>query len=630
MRDEELRGQEMGRKRFTRRVLLLGGVQGLVGAGLAARMYHLQVVESPQHRAAADRNRFDDSMIAPPRGQIVDRFGRPLAVNKQNYRLFVSRDGSPDVEETLAQLARLIDLPEHRRQKALRELRTGSRFAPVMVAENLTWDEFALVNANAPALPGVTPDVGWMRDYPQKDSCAHVVGYVATPSQQDQEADPENRRLLLLPSMKIGKNGVERTEDPILRGKAGARRAEVNVRGQVIREISRDDGERGAELTLTLDADLQKYAMERMGDYSGSVVVMDVRTGDLIVLASMPGYDPNPFVGGISHAAWRALNEDPLRPLNNKAVAGSYAPGSTFKMIVALAGLDSGMISPQHTVFCNGRMPLGDHIFHCWKRGGHGAVDMNRAIKESCDVYFYDVARRMGVDRIAEVGRKFGVGEAPDVALPYVRPGVMPDRAWHLAKYGYGWPQGQTLNVSIGQGYVEMTPLQLALMTASFANGGYGVTPRLVKAINGEEVKLEPLVDLGFRRAHIEAMQRSMDAVCNEQRGTGYNARIKLAGYEMAGKTGTAQVRRITAAERARRVRANEELPRHLRDHALFVAYAPRHDPRYACSIIVEHGGGGSAVAAPMVRDILTRLMTRPPPSEAAGASEEVGQGRAG
>lgn len=626
MRNEDLRALEAGRKRFTRRALLLGGVQGLVGAALAARMYHLQVVESPQHRAAADRNRFDDSMIAPPRGQVVDRHGRPLAVNKQNYRLFVSRDGSPDVELTLDRLARLIDLPDHRRQKALRELRTGSRFAPVMVAENLTWDEFALVNANAPALQGVSPDVGWMRDYPQRDSCAHVVGYVATPSEDDQEKDPDNRRLLLLPSMKIGKNGIERTQDLLLRGKAGARRAEVNVRGRVIREISRDDGERGAELTLTLDADLQAYAMERMGDSSGAVVVMDVRTGDVIVLASMPGYDPNPFVGGIGHAAWRSLNDNPLRPLNNKAVAGSYAPGSTFKMLVALAGLDSGVVSPQHTVFCNGRMPLGDHVFHCWKRGGHGAVYMTRAIKESCDVYFYDIARRMGVDRIAEVARKFGAGAAPEIALPYVRPGVMPDRAWHLAKYGYGWPQGQTLNASIGQGYVEMTPLQMALMTAALANGGYGVTPRLVKAVNGEETKIQPLQDLGFRRIHIEAMQRAMDSVCNEQRGTGYNSRIKLAGYEMAGKTGTAQVRRITAAERARRVRANEELPRHLRDHALFVAYAPRHAPQYACSVIVEHGGGGSTVAAPIARDLLTRLMTQAPPAEAAGLGEDGGR----
>lgn len=629
MRDEELRDQEMGRKRFTRRALLLGGVQGVVGAVLAARMYHLQVVESPQHRAAADRNRFDDSMIAPPRGQIVDRVGRPLAVNRQNYRLFVSRDGSPNVEETLSRLSRLIDLPDHRRHKALRELRTGSRFTPVMVAENLNWDEFALVNANAPALQGVAPDVGWMRDYPQKDSCAHVVGYVATPSQQDQEADPENRQLLMLPSMKIGKNGVERTEDLLLRGKAGARRAEVNVRGRVIREISRDDGERGAELTLTLDAELQAYAMKLMGDYSGAVVVMDALLGDIIVLASTPGYDPNPFVGGISHTAWRALNDDPLRPLNNKATAGSYAPGSTFKMLVALAGLDSGLISPQHTVFCNGRMPLGDHIFHCWKRGGHGAVDMNRAIKESCDVYFYDIARRMGVDRIAEVGRKFGVGEAPEIGLPYVRPGVMPDRAWHQAKYNHSWPQGQTLNASIGQGYVEMTPLQMALMTAAFANGGYHVTPRLILAVNGEETKPTPLRDLGFRRAHIEAMQRSMNAVCNEQRGTAYSSRIKLPGYEMAGKTGTAQVRRITAAERARRVRRNEELPRHLRDHALFVAYAPVHDPRYACSVIVEHGGGGSTVAAPIARDLLTKLMTEPSRSEAAGAPP-AGGGRAG
>lgn len=593
---------------FSRRALFLFGAQGALAVALGGRMYQLQIVEGEHYAARAERARIKPSLLAPGRGQIFSREGKPLAVNRQNYRLLMYRENADDVEETLERLSEFIAISPLRRKQLIKEIKSTKAFLPVMIAENLTWEAFSRVNANAPALAGISPELGLTRHYPQGQYAGHLVGYVASASERDIQRAGEDSRLLKLPGMRIGKSGVEKIEEIALRGKAGLSRVEKDVHGRPIRELERKEGISGQDLTLTLNLDLQKYAMQRMNGESGSVVVMDIHNGDILALASTPGFDPNGFVLGLSQDEWVALRDNERRPLSNKAVAGLYPPGSTFKMVVALAALDSGLVGPGHAVYCGGHIELGSHRFHCWKRGGHGTMSLHEAMKQSCDVYFYDLAKRIGIDRLAEVARKFGIGILPEIGLTDAKKGLMPDKAWKKANRNEPWHAGETLHAGIGQGYMQSSPLQMAVMAARIANGGYEVHPRLVRARNGERVKSRSLRGTGIDSAHVDAVRRSMFGVVNEQRGTAYRSRITMPGFEMCGKTGTAQVRRITTAERATGVLKNDELPWKLRDHALFVAYAPADDPRYAISVVVDHGGGGSTVAAPIARDVLLRL----------------------
>lgn len=599
---------------YTRRALLFFAAQtGLAGV-LAARMYQLQVLDAPEYEMLAVENRMNTRLLPPIRGEIFDRNGTPLAVNAQNYRIVIVREQARDVDETLDKLSQFIEITPRMRKRAQKEFATKNAFVPVLVAENLDWETFARVNVNAPALPGVVMDVGWTRQYPHAEVAAHVVGYVGPVSEKDREADTTGDPLLRVPDFKIGKNGIERMVEHELRGIAGSSRIEVNAVGRVIRELARDDGEPGADLTLTIDFDVQQYAMERMKGQSAAAVMMDVENGDILTLASAPGYDPNSFVFGISHKEWEALRADEYNPLTNKAVSGQYPPGSTFKMLVAIAALEAGAISPATAVHCGGHISLGSHDFHCWRRGGHGTVNLKDAIKYSCDIFFYEAARKIGIDRIAEMGQRMGIGVPFDINLPNVKPGLMPTQAWKVKNLKEPWQQGETLIAGIGQGYVLATPLQLAVMTARIANGRDAVMPRLIKAINGKDVPIPAPAPLNIDKRHLQIVRAGMEAVCNEERGTAFGARIADPANAMAGKTGTAQVRRISKAERQTRVRDNAELPWKFRDHALFVAYAPVKNPKYAISVIVEHGGGGSKVAAPIARDILMRALYKGPP----------------
>ena len=593
---------------FSRRALVLFGAQAALATGLGARMYQLQVVEGEAYAARAERARIRPSLLAPVRGQIVSRDGKPLAVNRHNYRVVLYREEANDVEATLERLARIIPIPPLRRKALLEEIGRTRAFLPVVLAENLKWEQFAEVNANAPALAGIAPELGLTRHYPEGDHTAHLVGYVAAANERDVERAGRDGPLLKLPGMRIGKSGVERIEEIPLRGKAGLSRVEKDVHGRPIRELERREGTPGEDLTLTLDMRLQRYAMQRMGEESGAVVVMDIYDGDILAMASSPGFDPNGFVLGLSQKDWLALRDDEKRPLNNKAVSGLYPPGSTFKMVVALAAMEAGLVGPGHSVWCGGHIELGSHRFHCWKRGGHGMMDMHDGLKQSCDVYFYDIAKRIGIDRLAETARKFGIGVVPEIGLVDAKAGLMPDKAWKRARRNEPWHPGETLHAGIGQGYLLGSPLQLAVMAARIANDGYMVHPRLVRARNGERIRARSLRGTGIAEAHLKTVQRGMYGVVNEPGGTAYRSRIALPGHEMCGKTGTAQVRRITTAERATGVLKNEELPWRLRDHALFVAFAPADDPRYAISVVVEHGGGGSKVAAPIARDVLLKL----------------------
>ena len=634
--------EESGRyKTFTRRALLVGGAQAALLAALSGRLYYLQVIRSDQYRTLADENRISLRLLAPPRGKILDRDGRILATNQQNYRVLlipeqtVLGEEEPDVAlaRTLDALSPLIPISERQRDRIVREVARRRNFVPVTVVENLTWEEFSRVNVRSPDLPGVIPDVGETRFYPQGESSAHLVGYVAPVSEDDYTADP----LLTLPGFRIGRTGVERMSDLSLRGKAGASHVEVNAHGRVIRELERAEGQPGADVVLTLDAELQRLTTERLGVESAGAVVIDIWSGDILALASTPGFDPNAFNYGLAQDDWDRLVTDTRKPLTNKALSGQYPPGSAFKMIVALAALERGVVNPGHRVFCPGEVELGDQTFHCWKRGGHGEMTMTGAIEQSCDVYFYDVARRTGIDNLFEMAKRFGLGTAVDLGLGVERPGLMPSREWKLARTGERWQVGETLITGIGQGFVLATPAQLAVMTAQIANGGLRLSPRLLKRAgdaDGERVEgaldVEPGQDprsLGISSSAMAVVHGGMEAVVNNPRGTAFRSRITQRGFEMAGKTGTSQVRRITEADRAA-ARGVNETPWAERDHAVFVGYAPVSAPRYAVSVVVEHGGGGASMAAPIAHDILlaTQRMGAARASRQAAAAQTPGR----
>ncbi|MDG4720254.1 MULTISPECIES: penicillin-binding protein 2 [Thalassospira] len=593
---------------FTRRALMLGAGKGVLLTGLAARMYYLQVLESDRYRTLADENRISHRLLPPPRGLVTDRFGAPLAVNRQNYHIMIVREQTPDVRRTLEILDQIIELGPDTIERVERDVSRRRSFVPVTVRDNLTWDEVARVGVNAPDLPGLIIDAGRSRDYPEGPHLAHTLGYVAAVSEKELTGDP----LLELPGFTIGKSGVEKVYDLALRGTAGTSQVEVNALGRVIRELEREEGESGNTVVMTLDLDLQRFANQRLsGQESASAVVMDIHNGEVLALSSHPTYDPNAFTNGISHKLWNNLVNNPYAPLSNKAVNGTYAPGSTFKMCVALAGLEAGIITPNQKFFCNGHLDLGNARFHCWKRGGHGWVDMHDSLKHSCDVYYYEISQKIGIDRIAAMAHKLGLGEDTGIDLPNERSGLIPTKDWKEIQLGKRWQGGETLIASIGQGYVLSTPLQLCTMTARLASGK-AVRPHLTRDhVTPEGVtsrEAEEFPELQVSRANLARIRDSMNGVTNEIRGTGYGSRIKIKGMEMAGKSGTSQVRRITMRERQTTgVIGNDELPWKYRDHALFVAFAPVENPRYACAVVVEHGGGGSSVAGPIVRDLLQK-----------------------
>ncbi|MFP5517000.1 MAG: penicillin-binding protein 2, partial [Alphaproteobacteria bacterium] len=474
---------------LARRALVLGGIKLAGLSALVGRLYYLQVVESARYTMLAEENRISLRLIAPSRGNIVDRFGVPLAVNQQNYRVVVVSERTHNIQETLDKISRIVPLTDGDRRRVLRELHRKRRFVPVTVRENLTWEQVATLETNTPDLPGVSIEVGELRHYPQAEATAHILGYVGAVSEAELSGNSDP--VLSLPGFRIGKAGIEKFHEKVLRGTAGTSQLEVNAVGRVIRELSRDEGQSGREIQLTIDMTLQRFVQERLSqEVSASAVVMDVHTGGIYALCSHPSYDPNQFTMGISAELWEELLSNQATPLNNKAVVGQYPPGSTFKMMAALAALESGIVSSRHTVYCPGHMELGDHRFHCWKRGGHGTVDFVGALRHSCDVFFYDVSRRIGIDRISEMSNRFGLGARTGIDLPHERAGLMPSIAWKKATLGKGWDMGETLVASIGQGYVLATPLQLAVMTCRLANGGYAVKPHLtkqIKTVSGEQ-----------------------------------------------------------------------------------------------------------------------------------------------
>ena len=601
-------------KLFSRRAAFLAGGKLLLLSVLGGRMYQLQVLQADQFETMATDNSISQRLIEPPRGRIFDRYGRAMAENEQNYRVQVIREEVGELKDVLAKLSKFVPFSEAEQADIIKQSKRIRPFDPMTVRENLSWNQVAAIEVNVPDLPGVSIDVGQRRRYVQGTLSAHILGYVAAPS----EDEVQGERLLQMPGARIGKSGIERQYETELRGKAGTKLVEVNAVGRVIEEKKdeRIEAHPGEDLIISLDADLQRYTQVRLSrERSASAVLIDIHTGDILALGRWPSYDPGMFTRGITQREWHSLMNDELRPLANKAIAGQYAPGSTYKMVVALAALKEG-VDPRTTVFCPGLTKLGNARFHCWKKGGHGKLDMTGAMKNSCDVFFYETARKAGIDNIAAMSRAFGLGNLTGVDLPGEKPGLIPDSDWKLATFGEKWQQGETLVAGIGQGFITTTPLQLALMTARIANGGIAITPKLRRdaVIAGEPDPPGPHGPaLNIPADHLAIVKEGMNRVTNEAGGTAYRARIEQVGMEMAGKTGTAQVRRITMAERQQGVRKNEDLPWDRRDHALFVGYAPVHAPQYAVAVVVDHGGGGSKVAAPIARDILLEAQRRNP-----------------
>ncbi|MEQ3714126.1 penicillin-binding protein 2 [Lentibacter sp.] len=598
----------------SRRTLLVGGIQaGLVGV-LGARMHYLQVQESDQFRFLAEENRIKISLIPPARGQVFDRTGRPLAQNVQSYRVTITREDAGDIDETIARLGQLIQLDPELVAEARVELKKRRGDTQVTIAEKVTWEELARVAANAPALPGIEPQVALSRHYPLGADFTHVIGYVGPVSDYDLSRIENPDPLLNLTRFQIGKTGLEAREEEELRGKAGTMRLEVNASGREVRELGRQEGKPGADIQLTIDHMLQNYVQARLGSESAAAVVIDCESGDLLAIGSSPAFDPNLFVNGISVNDYNGLIEDDHRPLVSKSVQGTYPPGSTFKMVTALAALEAGIVSSEDTYRCKGHLEVYSQKFGCWKRSGHGNVDLVRSLRESCDVYFYELALETGIERISEMARRLGIGERHDIPMSAVAEGLAPTKEWKNRVKGEDWVIGDSVNASIGQGFVLASPLQLAVMTARLATGR-AVTPRLIKTIDGVEQPSGAGAPMGLNENHLRQIRKGMYEVVNHGSGTARGSRITSPDHQMAGKTGTSQVI-------SRRVKC-DEVPWRQRDHALFVNYAPYDNPRIAVSIVVEHGCGGSSTAAPIARDItLQALYGEDPPLSAYPARD--------
>jgi penicillin-binding protein 2 len=611
--------EERRRSVFTRRALLLGGVQAGAFVFLGWRLHTLQVDQGERFATLAEENRLSARLLSPPRGRVLDRNGHVVAGNRLNWRALLVAEHTADVNATLETFSRIVPLADHERARVEREVRRRRRFVPVIVREFLTWEEMARIEVNAPDLPGILTDVGTTRIYPEAEHLAHIVGYVAPPAERDMDGDP----LLQLPGIRVGRAGIERHHDRVLRGRAGAVQLEVNAVGRVIRELDRREGVPGQDVELTIDTQLQKTVRGKIEEGT-SVVIMNARNGEVLAMASQPSFDPNIFASGVSGAQWRQWTSGRSTPLINKTTNGLYAPGSTFKMVVALAALEARVTTPFERVMCPGHYDLGETRFHCWNRSGHGAVDMRTALKVSCDVYFYEMARRLGINRIAAMARRFGLGVDLEIELPGTRRGLVPTREWREAQ-GRPWALGDTVVHGIGQGFYQLTPLSLAVMTARLASGR-AVQPHLTRAIGGRPVRgsrPEDWPSMGIPDRDMRLMRDAMWSVVNEGGGTAQASRLPGGFGMMAGKTGTTQVRRVSREQRERGFNV-ATLPREWRPHALFVGYAPHDNPLYAVSVVVEHGTSGSGAAAPLARDVLVdtfnRFRNSPPGARVADA----------
>ena len=626
-----------------RRMFILSAAKILVFSGIVARLFSLQINENKKYLTLSDKNRLREWRLPPIRGDFLDYFGEIVAGNTEVYQLHVIPEEVNNFKTLIVRLKEILSLSDKEYTNIIRKKNSQKPWETLIISENLSWEQFSKLNLYLHELDGAKPVLSISRNYPYKENFTHVLGYVSKASIADLNENEAIKRNHV-PGLRVGKTGLEKTFEKDLIGINGVQRYEVNAYGKRINQIDHVDGIKGKNITLTIDAEVQKLSNDLLKDKSGSISAIDIYNGDIIALHSSPSFDPNLFFHGISNKNWKQIRENPLKPLINKTIAGLYSPGSTIKPIVALSALENDVISPNLKIRCTGKTELYGQTYHCWQDKGHGVMGLRNAIKQSCDTYFYEVARRLGVDRLNLTAKKFGLGEKVfDGIFMEEKNGLVPSTKWKKKNLGKGWVLGETLITGIGQGYIQTTPIQLCLMTAQLANGGFKIYPKITLKENEEtleeikkkisekiaeknedqlsimktgekifKLKQDAYQPLFRNQENIKFVLETMFGATNEVMGTSYRSRFDDPKYQFAGKTGTAQVKRITEAERELDLETSE-IPYEDRDHALYVAFGPYKNPRYALSIVVEHGGSGSTAAAPIAKKLFKLIIDRHP-----------------
>ncbi len=627
---------------INRRMFIIGAAKFVIFTGIIVRLFSLQITENKKYLTLSDKNRLREWRLPPVRGEFLDYFGNVVAGNLKVYQLHVVPEQVENFRYLMLRLKDILRLNNNEFNKILKQKKKQKSWETLIVSENLTWEQFTKVNYFLHDLAGAKPVLSVSRDYPFKESYTHVIGYVSEASEKDLIENEEIKNSFV-PGLKVGKTGLEKSFEKELIGVNGVQRYEVNAYGKRINQIDHQEGIKGKNIRLTLDTKIQQLCSKLLKDVSGSISVMDIYTGEIIAMHSSPSFDPNLFLFGISHDDWQLIRNNPLKPLINKTLSGLYSPGSTIKPIVALSALENNIVNKNFKVNCTGKIEMYGQTYHCWKKKGHGVVNLREAMKQSCDTYFYEVARKLGVDRLKETAIKFGLGEKV-LNEVYIneKKGLVPDTKWKKDNLGKGWLLGETLITGIGQGYLQTTPLQLCLMTAQLANGGHKIYPKITVNKNDETYEeVQSLIEKNYKinkqiykglsesseglfsfikdKKHetlyknfenIKLIQEAMFASTNEVGGTSFSSRIKNSKYQFAGKTGTSQVKRITKKDRELNLKT-QDIPYNERDHALYIAFGPYKNPRYALSVVIEHGGSGSSTAAPMAKKLFKLIVDR-------------------
>ena len=612
---------------INRRMFIIGAAKFIIFSGIIVRLFSLQIKDNKKYSTLSDKNRLREWRLPPIRGEFLDYFDNVIAGNNRVYELHVIPEQVEDFRYLIVRLKEILNLTNNQFEKIIKQKNQQKPWETLIVSKNLTWEQFSKVNHYLYDLVGAKPVISVSRNYPYDESYTHVLGYVSEASEND-ILNNQSIKDNLVPGLKVGKTGLEKSFENQLIGTNGIQRYEVNAYGKRINQVDQIDGLKGNTIKLTLDTEIQKKSAELLRGMAGSINVMDIYTGDIIAMQSSPSFDPNLFIFGISQDDWQLIRNNPLKPLVNKSLSGLYSPGSTFKPMVALSALENNIITKNFKVNCTGKTEMYGQTYHCWKEKGHGVVNLKEAMKQSCDTYFYEIARKLGVDRLKETSIKFGLGDKVlDKTFNNEKKGLVPDTKWKKNNLGKGWVLGETLITGIGQGYIQTTPLQLCLMTAQLANGGFKIYPKItinekdktaieIKELMNEgedfikSINEDQYTQLFNKKENIELIRNSMFASTNEIRGTSYSSRIEDPKYQFAGKTGTSQVKRITEAERELDL-ATKDIDYKNRDHALFIAFGPFKNPRYALSIVIEHGGSGSSVAAPLAKELFKLIIDR-------------------
>jgi len=637
-------GENFGVKKIqtiNRRMFIIGAAKLIVFTGIVARLFSLQITENKKYLTLSDKNRLREWRLPPVRGKFLDYFGNIIAGNLKVYQLHVIPEEVEDFNYLMVRLKEILNISNAKFEKIIKQKNNQKKWETLIISKNLTWEQFTKVNYFLHDLVGAKPVLSVSRNYPFNENYTHVLGYVSEASEKD-ILNNEMIKNMHVPGLKVGKTGLEKTFENELIGTNGIQRYEVNAYGKRISQLDHSDGLNGKTIKLTLDTEIQKYCNKLLDNKAGSISVMDIYTGEIIAMQSSPSFDPNLFLFGIKQDDWQLIRNNPLKPLVNKTLSGLYSPGSTLKPIVALSALENGIIDENFKVNCTGKIEMYGQTYHCWKKKGHGVVNLKSAMKQSCDTYFYEIARKLGVDRLKKTSVKFGLGEKVlDQTFNNEKKGLIPDTKWKRDNLGKGWVIGETLITGIGQGYTQTTPLQLCLMTAQLANGGFKIYPKIVVEENSkrvEEIRVlmnenrkqlneqnnglqEATEILNFlnkkeykplfkNSKNIDLIREAMFVSTNEIRGTSYSSRIDDPKYQFAGKTGTSQVKRITKLDRELDLKTFE-IPYNERDHALYIAFGPYKNPRYALSIVIEHGGSGSSAAAPIAKKLFKLIVDR-------------------